>query len=101
MPRLRRRAKQRRGYSTHDVFALCVGYDFFRKLSFDLSNGPEARAAWRALRDEVMALCERRRRVEHRDQLMPWAWWQFDAPEPRNEDEAEAAQLRRLGIVVQ
>jgi hypothetical protein len=43
--------------------------------------------------------------VEHRDSLLkgvnptvrPWAWWEYESPEPRESD--EAAQLRRLGLL--
>jgi hypothetical protein len=30
----------------------------------------------------------------------PWAWWQFDAPEPRDADETQADYLIRHGLLL-
>jgi hypothetical protein len=47
--------------------------------------------AWRELRREIMATWTN-------PASRPWAWWVFDAPEPRNPQESEDNQLARLGL---
>jgi len=39
---------------------------------------PKVEAVWREVRDELLAAWIREHPVRR-----PWAWWQFDAPEPR------------------
>lgn len=63
----------------------------------DLPDRPEfrtdkaRRAAWNAHREEILA----ESRAGHR----PWAWWEYDAPEARDESQAEEDQLIAMGVV--
>jgi hypothetical protein len=50
------------------------------------------RAAWEIHRDELLAR-------EHIPGNRPAAWWDYEAPEPRDHREAEADQLQRLGLL--
>ncbi|MCC6228523.1 MAG: hypothetical protein IT432_04775 [Phycisphaerales bacterium] len=60
-----------------------------RPLDLDL-----ARRAWEELRDELLPEFIR----EH-PLTRPWAWWRFDAPEPRSPLEPEREYLTRLGLL--
>lgn len=51
----------------------------------------ERKAIWQEVRDDLMTKTPAGRR--------PWAWWQYDSPEPRNEAETQAEQLERMGIL--
>jgi len=77
------------------------GHDFFGD-GFgegDVFDEASARAAWFELRDRVFAaLAERRRNTRDYPRLRPWAWWWFEAPEPRDYEMTEAEQLERLGL---
>ncbi|MQA88726.1 MAG: hypothetical protein GEU90_00630 [Gemmatimonas sp.] len=37
--------------------------------------------------------------IEGSADTMPWAWWRFDAPEPRPPHESERVYLRRHGLL--
>jgi hypothetical protein len=52
----------------------------------------EMREAWSALRGAILGAWNYPGR-------RPWAWWLFDSPEPRANDEPEADQLRRLALL--
>lgn len=54
----------------------------------------EVREAWEACRDRIFS-DEWQGQVGRR----PWAWWQFDAPAPRDREVPEADQLRALGCL--
>jgi hypothetical protein len=47
-------------------------------------------AAWRDLGPAILANWQT-------PDCRPWAWWLFDSPEPRNADESQSDQLRRMG----
>jgi hypothetical protein len=49
------------------------------------------RLAWRAHSSELMRLVEPGSR--------PWAWWEYDAPEPVRPRESDAAYLARCGLL--
>ncbi len=52
------------------------------------------RAAWQAHREEIL------KRWEHGyPGMRPSAWWRYDAPEPRLENERDAEALERLGLL--
>ena len=83
MPRVRRKGRQRRGYSPGHVNHLLHGRDFFRNGFGDDLDA--MREAWPVLRDEVvesmdlwnqnakMAPC-----VDDHGIIRPWGWYQFD-----------------------
>ena len=108
----RRIGRQRRNWTDAHKAVLIYGRDFFApgwpwaggvdcrrrypECVIPASEIPAAiladmRAAWEVFRDEIMGeWSEPDRR--------PWAWWLFDAPESRDNDIPEAAQLRRMGF---
>ena len=96
MPRVRRRPRRRRNrWDDQHVMYLERGYSFFAGEGFRRNPDPELiKSAWADLGSDIMA----RWIVEHPG-TRPWAWWQFDAPEPRKEDETEAACLQRRGLL--
>jgi hypothetical protein len=56
-------------------------------------------AAWEELREELIA-----EQVAETPGTRPWAWWKWDAPEPRRvitggQRETETAYLRRLNLL--
>ena len=93
---MRKRLKHRRTRYTEDhVFALTVSHDFFRVFKSE----DEMREAWPVLREECFLMLRRRGDAGHAVGLRPRAWWEYEAPEPRNLDESEADQLDRLGLL--
>lgn len=52
------------------------------------------RAAWRKFKAALL-----REWIAERPGTRPAAWWLFDAPEPREEHESEAAFLERLDLL--
>ena len=56
----------------------------------------EVAAAWDDLGDEIMG-----RWLVDNPCTRPWGWWQFDAPEPRGDDETDAAYLQRHGLLTE
>jgi len=92
MPRLKRRRKNRTGYSDRHRLQLRVRWDFF---GGGFGDGPEAvpamKAAWLEIGDSVLE-----EHIHERPGTRPWAWWQFDAPEQRDDNETETDYLRRL-----
>jgi len=96
MPRVRRRAKQRRGYAHSHVFQLTQGHDYFHD---GFGRDRQAMAeAWPVLREQVIDMHRQRlhRRGEGDLFRRPWAWWQFEAPGQRHEGETERDALKRL-----
>ena len=94
MPRLARRARGGPvAYKPSHVFQLLVGHDFFHD-GFG-SDTDSMREAWPVLRSATFELMETRNQ-KGVSRLRPWAWWQFESPEPRNESETEAVQLARM-----
>ena len=78
---------------------LRCGHDFFRDGFGGIKTGRDldyehAERVWREYKDVVFEAATKRHGAGHR----PWAWWQFDAPEPRSE-EPEVVQLARLGLL--
>lgn len=99
MPRgIKRRAKAKMEWTREQRRQLLTGFEFFgqgfgrdgsdrRPLDLNL-----AREAWEELREELLPEFIREHPFSR-----PWAWWVFDAPEPRREaadggsgDDAEA-----------
>lgn len=117
MPRLRRRlrhtARSRtvtramleylacgRNFLRGDILVTCLGEGFGPDPDRD-----EMRSTWKQCRDELLAAA--------RPGCRPWAWWQFDSPEPRASDtrtgprgeiprgplEHQALQLLQMGEI--
>jgi hypothetical protein len=86
MPIRRRidRVTRKLSYAQH--WSLFLGEDPFRPA---FASDAERRTAWELHRDEFGANVGTR----------PQAWWDYEAGEPRSETEAEADQLRRLGVL--
>lgn len=99
MPRgIKRRAKAKMEWTREQRQQLLTGFEFFgqgfgrdgserRPLDLNL-----AREAWEELREELLPEF-----IASKPFARPWAWWVFDAPEPRREavdggsgDDAEA-----------
>lgn len=57
------------------LYELLTGFDHF---GLGFSDLAEARAAWDLVREPFLA-----GHVERRPGTRPWAWWAFEAPEPR------------------
>lgn len=98
MPRgIKRRAKAKIEWSASHRRQLLSGHEFFgdgfgRGESLDLEA---AREAWGDLREEMLPEFIR----EH-PFTRPWAWWRFDAPQPRKQRiDDEDASVRVLGPV--
>jgi hypothetical protein len=101
MPRgVRRRAKPRDEWTREQRQQLITGFEFFgkgfgregsinRPLNLDL-----AREAWNELRAELLPEF-----IASKPFSRPWAWWQFDAPEPRDKAESERDYLVRLDLL--
>ena len=78
MPRRRRVPKVKTKFEYSDVHGLYLltGHDYFNDHPFgDPPDEDLMREMWEAHRDELMA--------ERGPGRRPWAWWQFEAPEPR------------------
>lgn|SRR5262245_11745583 len=89
MPRTRKRPKNRRPglYTERIRRRLETGHDW-EWLDDAGANDPSAtleelRAAWEAMRADVIRPGE----------PLPWAWWVFDAPEPRRTAAGEPSPL--------
>lgn len=87
MPRVTRKAKHRReGITPAHIEQLLTGHDFFNqafgRTLFHPSTPAHAydamREAWEDLRDELLPAW-----IAENPGTRPWAWWKFDAPEPR------------------
>ena len=95
MPRVRRKTKHRT-LGPGCVWQLATGFDYFDDA---WGNDPddetlrEIKLVWQQKRDEMLQRSSAGRR--------PWAWWQFDSPEPRDEGIPEADQLARLGLLTE
>ena len=84
MPRVKRRTKRRKtGYTEAQVDHLLTGHDMFGD-GFG-TDGPSGEcnvdamhAAWLDLRDKLL-----RQWIAEQPGTRPYAWWRFDAPEPR------------------
>jgi len=100
MPRKKRKPKEMKGYSRGHLLHLFFGHDFFGG-GFGREHNPaimaEMLSAWPVLREQVFQLA-RERSIRRKFTQLPAAWWLYDAPEPRNRDETESAQLSRLGL---
>jgi hypothetical protein len=75
------------------------------------TNEIAMRADWEELRDEILEWsvfgCDAWPKcppwvflLPEGPGFRPWAWWQFDAPEPLPEGETERAYLERHGLVL-
>lgn len=83
MPRVVRRAKQRRAKLTDaHIQQLLSGFDLIGTAFGDDRSKPcdrdAMREAWEALRDELL-----QEWIAEKPGSRPWAWWTFDAPERR------------------
>jgi hypothetical protein len=107
MPVKRRKGFRRRiapELSTTSVFLMLNGNDFFGEwrgsaLEADQAwKSPEAeqyiRNLWSGWREFLLTQW-----ISHYPGTRPWAWWMFDAPEPRNPDESEPDYLKRHGLL--
>jgi len=73
---------------TQELFCLVLGCNSWNdKVIF--ASDAQRRACWELRRQEILA------RVEPGDR--PAAWWEYDAPVPRDRTIPEALQLFRLG----
>jgi hypothetical protein len=106
MPRVSRRPHRRRAeYGPDDIRLLLRGYSWFGALTdrhgdIDMAAAAEA---WESLRDDLLPAYI----ADHPGQR-PWAWWAFDATEPRRcvsgpglraaTDETLPARVRRLSF---
>jgi hypothetical protein len=87
MPTKRRLPKARRGSLPFEYWlSLTIG-DNPHKPAF--SNERERRAHWEEFREQLLSRSVRGKR--------PWAWWQYDSPQPRDPGCHETLQLYRLG----
>lgn len=68
---------------------------------------PDLRQAWALNRDLLLTvcscdgvppLCGENHLLRRKPGERPWAWWTFESPEPRQYDEPECEQLRRMGV---
>ena len=95
MPPRRRIAKLRRRTIDDSHLAQLLSGNAFFRAQWDPLTDEELRALWEEYRDELMALWrnppedERGARGPARTAALkavpghrPWAWWEFDAPEP-------------------
>ena len=82
MPRVKRRGKHRRaGWTEAHREHLLTGYDWSAILGGGFGPDPDVAVlgeAWRELRDALLPAW-----IAEHPGRRPWAWWQFDAPEPR------------------
>ena len=100
MPRQSRRA-HRRGTAYRDthIYQLLTGHDFFGDAFGDKSfrggrvNTEAMQAAWEKFSEPILAAW-----VREYPGTRPFAWWEFDAPEPQG-DEEEIDYLSRLGLL--
>jgi hypothetical protein len=60
-------------------------------LGSSFSSNASRRAAWRSHSEELMRLVEPGSR--------PWAWWEYDAPEPTLPRESDFDYLARCGLL--
>jgi hypothetical protein len=82
MPTNRRRRLQSRRTDVHSErteLRLLGGHDWEWMDGQPLSDD-ELRAAWDDLREELLA-----RHIAEHPGSRPWAWWQYDTPEPRRQ----------------
>ena len=94
MPRVSRRSHRRRvSYNDLHMYQLLAGHGFFTEDLFGHHLNPDLVAiekAWRLLQDDLLSL-----HVSKLPGTRPWAWWVFDAPEPRQCIEGEHDCPRR------
>jgi len=68
-----------------------------------IKSADDVEPAWHAARDYVFERYygpdDAGPHSNGRYELRPWAWWRFDSPEPRIENETEDEQLARLGLL--
>ncbi len=92
-----RKSRSRRTWSDAHQLQLASGYDWFDEAWTDHPS-PESLAemeiAWADCKDDIMTA-----HLERFPCTRPWAWWQFDAPEPRDRTVDEKEQLTRLCVV--
>ena len=96
MPRKRRLAKRRKliELTTQHFYQLRTGNDFFDDAFGRNPNLRLMREAWEKHRENILTQW-----IAANPGTRPWAWWKFDAPEPRPEGEGEADYLGRLGLL--
>ena len=81
MPRRLRRVKRARPrtISSGMLSHLETGHDFFGGFGKKNPDRDAMREVWNECRDDLIEATIRKKGDGHR----PWAWWEFDAPEPR------------------
>lgn len=83
MPRIRRQSRRNKNeYTPHHVATLERGHDHFELFG---ECGSEAALAAMAEAWELLGDCIMPQFVEANPGRRPWAWWRFDAPEPRRQ----------------
>lgn len=100
MPRRKRRPKARSTVTSGMLLQLRCGWDYFGDGFGGFKTGRDldyerAQRVWREYKDVVIEAATKRHGPGHR----AWAWWAFDAPERRNEEVAEVAQLAKMGLL--
>ena len=79
MPRVRRQPKARRDWTEHHREQLRSGHDFLGEaFGKDRPDFAAMKQAWDELRDEILPAW-----IAEHPGTRPYAWWVFDAPEPR------------------
>jgi hypothetical protein len=83
VPRIRRRAKARTGYTDAHIRQLLDGFSFGgdgfdRDTLHGACDREGMRAAWERRKPVILAMW-----IREYPCTRPYAWWEFDAPEPR------------------
>ncbi len=95
-------ARRAGAYTRDHCLALIWGSDIFSAFSTtDHYPIREMKTAWPYLREKAFSILEERRAAGRTTRIMPWGWWEMEAPEKRNEDMSESGQLTALGIPFQ
>jgi hypothetical protein len=104
MPSARRTRATRREYSAADVKMLLDGrwwgFTSFGPDTPDMTprdkeaRSEAARRAWFELWQDLLPLF-----IDVNPGCRPWAWWQWDAPEPIGDGETEYDYLKRHGLL--
>ena len=102
MGTIKRKIPQRKNFEyarlNEDRFIfLMFGLDLLDGFEANWKDEHEARQCWQVNSKIIM---ERfRKNHQHLAGRRFWGWWEYESPEPRNKDEDETAQLKRLGVL--
>jgi hypothetical protein len=83
------RTQREKGLTKTGRDLLLTGYDWFNEKPF--ADESEQREAWNANREDLNEEWEKDNGMFSRC----WAWWEYDAPEPTQAGDTEAAYLER------